>query len=95
MEDGDLTLPEEAELRTFIKNGRVTTMPAKRSRRLVLLDHISQLFDVGVRYSEAEVNRILNSMYEDHAALRRYLVDEGFLCREHGVYWRSGGRVEV
>ena len=27
------------------------------------------------------------------AALRRYLVDEGFLDREASVYWRSGGSV--
>lgn len=29
------------------------------------------------------------------AALRRYLVDEGLLGREHGVYWRTGGWVDV
>jgi hypothetical protein len=27
--------------------------------------------------------------------LRRYLVDEGLLSREAGVYWRSGGTVVV
>jgi hypothetical protein len=27
--------------------------------------------------------------------LRRYLVDEGFMKREQGVYWRSGGTVDV
>jgi hypothetical protein len=25
--------------------------------------------------------------------LRRYLVDEGFLTRADGVYWRTGGRM--
>ncbi|MDQ3951738.1 MAG: DUF2087 domain-containing protein [Actinomycetota bacterium] len=25
------------------------------------------------------------------AALRRYLVDEGFMAREGGEYWRTGG----
>jgi hypothetical protein len=25
--------------------------------------------------------------------LRRYLVDDGFLSREAGIYWRSGGTV--
>jgi hypothetical protein len=30
-------------------------------------------------------------VYADTAALRRYLVDEEFLTRDHGVYWRSGG----
>ena len=27
------------------------------------------------------------------AALRRHLVDEEFLGRDHGEYWRTGGRV--
>jgi hypothetical protein len=83
-----------AVLATFVRNGRIVAIPAKRAKRLVLLDHLAQLFEVGVRYSEPEVNRILNAMHPDHAALRRYLVDEGFLSRDHGVYWRTGGAVQ-
>lgn len=33
--------------------------------------------------------------HDDFAALRRYLVDEGFLARRDGYYWRSGGTVHV
>lgn len=76
-------------------DGRITTLPARRSRRLVLLDHIAQMFDIGVRYDEATVNRMLRTLHDDYAALRRYLVDEGFLSRDHGEYWRSGGTVDV
>lgn len=76
-----------------MRNGRIVTMPAKRSRRLALLNFIAQGFDVGVRYTESEVNRTLRDLHEDYAALRRYLVDEGFMSRDHGVYWRSGGSV--
>ncbi|MCW2567621.1 MAG: putative regulator, ArsR family, partial [Mycobacterium sp.] len=47
------------------------------------------------RYAEAEVNVVLRAWHPDHAALRRYLVDEGFLGRERGEYWRTGGRVEL
>jgi hypothetical protein len=32
---------------------------------------------------------------DDHAALRRYLVDEGLLGRGAGEYWRTGGTVEI
>jgi hypothetical protein len=85
---------EAAVLATFTKKGRIIAIPAKRGKRLVLLDHLAQLFDVGVRYTEPEVNRILKSMHPDHATLRRYLVDEGFLGRDHGEYWRTGGAVE-
>jgi hypothetical protein len=86
---------EAAVLRTFMRDGRITSLPAKRSRRLVLLDHIAQMFDVGVRYPEGEVNLMLRNVHDDYAALRRYLVDEGFLSRERGEYWRSGGTVDL
>lgn len=86
-----MTTPEDTVLRTFMRDGRIVTMPAKRSRRLVLLDHVAQRFEIGVRYAEGEVNRRLRNAHDDYAALRRYLVDEGFLSREHGEYWRSGG----
>ncbi len=76
-----------------MRNGRIMTLPARRSRRVVLLDHIAQMFEVGTRYREGEVNRVLLSLHDDYAALRRYLVDEGFLSRDHGEYWRSGGTV--
>jgi hypothetical protein len=70
-------------------------MPAKRSRRLVVLDQVARLFEPGRRYPESEVNVVLSGCWHDFAALRRYLVDEGFLAREDGVYWRSGGTVET
>jgi hypothetical protein len=56
-----------------------------------VLDLLAQNFDPGRRYSEAMVNLILGRFHADVAALRRYLVDEGFLEREHGEYWRAGG----
>lgn len=87
--------PEEAVLTNFIGDGRIVTMPAKRSRRLVLLNYVAQRFDIGVRYSESEVNGRLRNLHDDYAALRRYLVDEGFMSRQHGEYWRTGGSVNT
>ena len=49
-------------------------------------------FEPGVHYSERTVSRFLAALHPDYAALRRYLVDEGFLDRRDGEYWRSGGR---
>lgn len=78
-----------------MREGRITALPAKRSKRIMLLDHVAQLFEIGVRYSEPEVNHLLRALFDDYVALRRYLVDEGFLSRDHGEYWRSGGNVGV
>jgi hypothetical protein len=82
-------------LRSFLRDGRLTHIPAQRSKRLVVLEHLSQQFEPGRRYSEKMVNLVLGRFHPDTAALRRYLVDDGFLDRDHGEYWRSGGRVEV
>jgi hypothetical protein len=79
----------------FIKNGRLVIMPSKRSKLLAVLDHLAQEFEPGRTYPEAEVNEVLTRYNDDYAALRRYLVDEGFMDREAGVYWRSGGSVDV
>lgn len=86
---------EEAVLRTFFRNGRLIEVPAKESKRRIVLERIALEFEPGERYDEREVNAIVGRFFDDHASLRRYLVDEGFLDREAGVYWRAGGRVDL
>jgi hypothetical protein len=86
---------EEAVLRTFFRNGRLTEVPAKESKRRIVLERIAAEFEPGLRYDEKEVNVIVGRFLNDYAALRRYLVDDGFLARDHGEYWRVGGRVDV
>ena len=78
-------------LRAFVRDGRLTSIPTVRSKRLVVLDWLAQRFDPGRRYPESTVNLIICAVHPDTAGLRRYLVDEGILDREHGEYWRTGG----
>jgi hypothetical protein len=85
---------DAAVVARFVQDGRLVIMPTKRSKLLLVLDHLAQRFEPGRRYAEPEVNAVLGSFHDDYAALRRYLVDEGFLAREGGQYWRSGGTVE-
>jgi hypothetical protein len=86
---------EDAVLSAFVRDGRLVSVPAQRTKRLVVLHHLVRVFEPGVRYPEREVNALLAVWHADVAALRRYLVDEGLLTREAGIYWRSGGRVDV
>jgi|tagenome__1003787_1003787.scaffolds.fasta_scaffold20140301_2 hypothetical protein len=86
---------EDAVLSAFVRDGRLVSIPAQRTKRRVVLEHIVRVFEPGVRYPEREVNALLAVWHADVAALRRYLVDEGLLTREAGVYWRSGGYVDV
>ena len=92
---GAATESEEIVLRTFFREGRLTEVPAKESKRRIVLERIALEFEPGVRYDEREVNAIVGRFHHDHAAIRRHLVDDGFLDRDHGVYWRTGGRVDV
>lgn len=80
-----------AVLRAFLRDGRLVSIPSVRTKRLVVLDHVAKVFEPGERYAEREVDALLRVFHDDYAALRRHLVDEDFLSREAGVYWRSGG----
>jgi hypothetical protein len=83
----------DQRLRVFVKRGKIETIPAKQSRRRLLLDKIAQGFEPGVRYPEHRVSQFLGVIYPDYATLRRYLVDEELLSRGGGEYWRTGGTV--
>jgi hypothetical protein len=88
--------PEQAAaLRGFLVDGRLVSIPAARAKRLVLLDFLAQRFEPGKVYPERKVNLMLGAVHDDFAALRRYLVDEEFLERRGGFYWRAGGSFET
>jgi hypothetical protein len=87
---------DQRVLHNFLdESGSLRTIPSKHAKLLVVLDHLSQSFEPGRTYPEAEVNEILTRFHPDFAALRRYLVENGFLTREDSVYWRSGGTFDV
>lgn len=84
---------EQDVLARFFSGRQLLEIPAQRSKRLVVLERLALEFEPGRRYREPEVNKALGAFHPDHASLRRYLVDEGFMDRAAGEYWRSGGRV--
>jgi len=84
-----------AVLRAFVREGRLVQLPAARSRRRIVLEHIAACFEPGVRYPERAVDAVLRAWYDDYVTLRRYLIDEDLMARENGLYWRTGGYVDV
>lgn len=94
-EDLDPDRAKAAVLRAFVRDGRIVRMPAARGKRRIILEHVAASFEPGIRYPERAVDAILRAWHDDHASLRRYLVDEGLMSREDGIYWRTGGYVEV
>jgi hypothetical protein len=95
VEDDTLSADQREVLRNFVVDGRLTAIPVVRSKRLVVLDYLAGRFEPGKVYPERDVNFILGTVHPDYAALRRYLVDDGFLERRDGFYWRAGGSFEV
>ncbi len=90
--DDHLGLLSSAESRsqiiaTFFQDGRLLSVPVQHTKRRVVLEELTQRFVWGYIYSELDVNALLKPIYDDVASLRRALIDEQLLAREHGRYW--------
>lgn len=73
-------------LRQFDEHGRLTRWPIKFSVQRLMLWGLWLRFDARRRYSEREVNEILNAWHDfgDHCLLRRELVEMKMLGRTDG-----------
>jgi len=87
---GEPLPPETAKvLRGFFKDGRLVTIPARASKRLVVVRYLrDRVFTEDRAYPEAEVNQQLALFHRDVAALRREMVDAGLVTRAAGEYRR-------
>ncbi len=72
----------------YIVRGRLKVIPRQLKKRLVILNHLSQQFELGKRYSERQVNEVLKAFHIDWATLRRELVDNKLLARNQEYYWK-------
>jgi len=78
---------ERRILRSFLDGERLLSIPAQHAKRLTVLHYLAETtFELGRDYPEKEVNQRLALRHPDVASLRRFLVDEGFMWREGGVY---------
>ena len=88
----DTETPEEkyrkSVYKAFIKQGKLTALPAQKKKRMVILDMIINLFEKGKVYQEKEVNFVIMDIFEDYCTLRRELIINGLMTRENGVYQR-------
>ncbi|MCK1798625.1 DUF2087 domain-containing protein [Streptomyces sp. XM4193] len=79
---GPLSDSPAAPLANHFRDGRLVNIPRKQARRAALLDHLARtLFAPDREYAEQAVNDALSTVHDDHAALRRYLVEGGLLVR--------------
>jgi len=81
---------EARVIRSFIRDGRLTTIPARERRRQVIYRYLrDQVFTEDRGYPEKEVNQRLALFHADVATIRRGMVDSGLVTREGGEYRRG------
>lgn len=83
---------ERKVLRDFFDGTRLKEIPASRKKRLVVLKWLVSQFEPAVRYPEAQVNEVIKRHHPDFATIRRELIMNRLMDREHGVYWLHADR---
>ena len=77
----------------FNATGKFDRMPGKRQKRkqTLMFEYLAEQFEKGKRYTEQEVNEILNQhhTFNDPASLRRFMFGSKLLDRtlEGRSYW--------
>ena len=79
---------EKKVLDVFVEGERIQAMPTGYKKRLVVLKWMADHFEQDRRYTEREVNEIIERHHGDYCLLRREMVDVGLMDRENGIYWR-------
>jgi len=70
-------------------DGPISEFPAKEKRKVVIIKQLAKRFETDRKYTEKEVNAILEEAFHDFVTLRRYLIEYGFLDRmpDGSSYW--------
>lgn len=69
--------------------GPLTTFHMQQKHKYIVLTEIAKRFETERKYSEKQVNELLNEVNDDYVEIRRYLIDYGLLEREPdgSQYW--------
>ena len=79
------------DLQRYFANGRLTELNVDHTVKLRLAPLLARLLPDDRALTEAEVNELLNQVHDDHAYLRRMLVDFGQLTRDGAANYRRAG----
>ncbi len=77
---------EEKTVGAFFVNGKLKSIPAARSRRLLVLKHLVTRLDAKKIYTETELNDFLKPFHSDICTLRRELIINKLMVRNRGKY---------
>ena len=76
----------EKVLSSFFKGGKLLQIPVQEKKRRIVLAEIMKEFKAGQDYPEKEVDAIVKKYYDDHCTLRRWLIEDGLMTRDHEIY---------
>ena len=70
---------------------KLRVFPVREGKRKALLPRFAALFEPNKEYTESEVKRLIKTIYEDDATIRRYLIDYGYLnrTRDGSKYYKN------
>lgn len=77
------------------EQGKFTTLPGKRQKKkqLLMLQHLASKIDIGAKYTEMQINDIINqyTAFKDPATLRRLMWGHKLIKRtlDGTAYWRE------
>ncbi len=75
-------------LDTFFEYGKLKSIPTQKKKERIVLEEMVKAFEPGQQYTEREVNIILADFHDDFCTLRRDMIGENLLARDHQIYWR-------
>ncbi|MBR6668888.1 MAG: metalloregulator ArsR/SmtB family transcription factor [Clostridia bacterium] len=74
---------------TFFEYGKLKSIPTQKKKERIVLEELAKAFEPGKEYTEREVNIILADYNDDFCTLRRDMIGEKLLARDHQIYWRT------
>ncbi|CAG9620544.1 DUF2087 domain-containing protein [Sutcliffiella rhizosphaerae] len=88
---GEVTMKQHKEkeqiLQNFLtKEGKLKTIPAQRKKKLIVFEHILNGLEMGIKYSEKEINEHIKQFHEDYSTIRREFIINHYMYREAGIY---------
>jgi excisionase family DNA binding protein len=80
------TDPESKIVETFFEDGRLKSIPTKRSKRILILKYLVSQLDSNKIYTEDEINKFLSAYHSDVCTLRREFIMNKLMVRKNGKY---------
>ena len=88
-----LRTPQQAVIDHFIKNGRLTHMPAQRKKKIYILEFFLRKFELWRTYAETEVNSVISEHFDDFCTVRREFIMNKMMTRKDGRYQRNSSYI--